>query len=482
MTLSLTSSLDCQPRWATSRTDRKSLGPQVARVAERLGQILMPWQRLVADVGMEINPETGLPAYREIIIEVPRQSGKTTLMLALECHRALLWGSPQRIAYTAQTGWDARKKLIEDQAPLLQSSELAPAVERVLRGVGNEAIIFKGGSRIDVLASSESAGHGRTLDLGVIDEAFADLDFRREQAILPAMATRPSGQLIVVSTAGTDSSVLLRRKVDAGRAAVADGATSGIAYFEWSAPDDADPDDPATWWACMPALGIVHANGSGITEETVRHARMTMTDDEFRRAFLNQWTGADERVIPAAAWAAVCAFNVVPSGNLTFGLDCTHERDGASIVSVDDDRRCELVDHREGVSWVVSRSVELYEKWKVPFVVDVGGPAGVFIAELERAGVKVVSMTGRDVAYACAAVFDAVADRTIKVRTHPALDLAVDGARRRSLGDAWVWARRDSGCDISPLVALTLAAAHRAAPKIVLASPINLGQSSYWRS
>ena len=436
----------------------------------------MPWQRLVVDVGMEINPDSGLPAYREIIIEVPRQSGKTTLMLALECHRALLWGRPQRIAYTAQTGWDARKKLIEDQAPLLKGSELAPAVENVLRGVGNEAIIFKGGSRIDVLASSESAGHGRTLDLGVIDEAFADLDFRREQAILPAMATRADGQLIVVSTAGTDASVLLRRKVDAGRAAVADGATSGIAYFEWSAPDDVDPDDEATWWGCMPALGHT------ISPDTVRHARMTMIEDEFRRAFLNQWTGADERVIPAAAWAAVCAQSVAVSGNVAFGLDCPHERDAAAIVAVDDERRCELIEHREGVSWVISRSVELYEKWKVPFVIDAGGPAGVFIGELERAGVKVVSMSSRDVAYACAAVFDAVADRTIKVRTHPSLDLAVDGARRRSLGDAWVWARRDSGCDISPLVALTLAAAHRAAPKLVLASPINLGQSSYWRS
>lgn len=443
----------------------------------------MPWQRLVADVGLEINPETGRPAFREVIVEVPRQSGKTTLVLAWECHRALLWGSPQRIAYTAQTGWDARKKLIEDQAPILTNNGLAPAIDRVLRGVGNEAVVFRNGSRIDVLASSESAGHGRTLDLGVIDEAFSDSDFRREQAILPAMATRADAQLVVVSTAGTDSSVLLKRKVDAGRAAVADGATTGIAYFEWSAPEDMDPDDPATWWACMPALGHTFPNGMGVTEDTVRHARMTMTDDEFRRAFLNQWTGADERVIPAAVWAAVCSHTVAPEGQLTFALDCDPERTGAAIGVADQDRRCELIDFRDGVTWVLSAAVDLWEKFHAPFCVDAGGPAGVFIEELERAGVKVISMVGRDVGYACAAFYDGVADRQISIRTHPALDAAADAARSRTLGDSWVWARRDSTSNIAPLVAITLAASHRHAPPITLASPMSgLGQASYWKS
>jgi lactam utilization protein B len=98
-------------------------------------------------------------------------------------------------------------------------SPLKVAVEKVLRAAGNEAIVFKNGSRVDVLASTEAAGHGRTVDLGVIDEAFADTDYRREQALLPAMATRPAAQILVVSTAGTEASVFLKHKVDTGRAA-----------------------------------------------------------------------------------------------------------------------------------------------------------------------------------------------------------------------------------------------------------------------
>jgi hypothetical protein len=37
------------------------------------------------------------------------------------------------------------------------------------------------------------------------------------------------------------------------------------------------------------------------------------------------------------------------------------------------------------------------------------------------------------------------------------LNDALAGARRRRLGDAWAWDRRDSTVDISPLVAATLA-------------------------
>jgi hypothetical protein len=39
----------------------------------------------------------------------------------------------------------------------------------------------------------------------------------------------------------------------------------------------------------------------------------------------------------------------------------------------------------------------------------------------------------------------------------PELALAVDGARKRKVGEAWLWHRRDTSVDISPLQALTLA-------------------------
>jgi hypothetical protein len=51
-----------------------------------------------------------------------------------------------------------------------------------------------------------------------------------------------------------------------------------------------------------------------------------------------------------------------------------------------------------------------------------------------------------------------VAERTLRYVPRPALDAAVAGARQRTLGDAWAWSRRAVSVDISPLVAVTLAA------------------------
>jgi hypothetical protein len=50
-----------------------------------------------------------------------------------------------------------------------------------------------------------------------------------------------------------------------------------------------------------------------------------------------------------------------------------------------------------------------------------------------------------------------VKDQKIRIRRHSDLDDAVAGARKRSSGDAWAWARRDQSVDVSPLVAVTLA-------------------------
>ena len=447
--------MSCQPRYATPRTaSRDTLGGQVAKIAEKLGTPLMDWQRQVADVALEISPSTGLPAYREVCIAVPRQSGKTTLCLALELHRALSFGRNQLIAYTAQTGFDARKKLMDDQIPIVQSSSLSPLVDRVYRSNGNESIIFTTGSRIISLPNTPTAAHGKSVSLAIIDEAFADDDERREQALLPAMATKRDGQLYVISTAGTPASVYFKRKVDQGRKAAENKVTSGYAYFEWSAKSEDDPDDPATWWSCMPALG------NTIDEAVVRHARSTMTDGEFRRAMLNQWTQVEDRLIPARLWAAVSSKTAAPSGTLSFAIDASLDRSSACIFAGDAEGNLELVDHRAGVSWVTDRALELYRRHKAPLVVDSYSPAGALIERLEKGGVEVVRYSLRDMVNATGLLYDAILDGNVKVRINPLVDAAVAGAKKKPVGQAWLWARASLETDLTPLFAMTLAYHH----------------------
>jgi phage terminase large subunit-like protein len=289
----------------------------------------MPWQRMVADVALELDPATGLPVYREVVVTVMRQSGKSVLLLVFQLDRCLSWPGLRRVAYTAQSGFDARKKLLRDYVPILQGSRLWPAIRNVRQSQGDEGLTFTDSSEIAVVASNLSAGHGRSWDLGVIDEAFDDEDDRREQAIIPAMATHADAQVLVASTAGTVRSSYLRRKVEAGRLAAELDSGSGVAYFEWSIPEDADIDDPEVWWAHMPALGWT------ITPEAVAHARQSMSDAEFRRAFGNQWVTGSEGWFAPGAWMACAKADGIPDrADVVLGFDGSFSNDSTALVAV----------------------------------------------------------------------------------------------------------------------------------------------------
>ena len=441
------------PRYGTPRTpSRRTRGHEVAAVAKACGFQLMDWQRHVIDVALEVD-EDGHFVYREVVCLLPRQNGKSLMCLLWELHRAIMFRGPQNIAYTAQTGRDAAEKLLHDQVPILESDNpIAQAVRKIHRANGGESVTFDNGSRLFVLASTPEAGHGKVIDLGVIDESFSDIDDRREQALLPAMLPRRDGQILNISTAGTDKSPFLRRKVDAGRASVAAGETSSLCYFEWSAPDDADIDDPAVWRACMPALGQT------INEAAVRHARRTQTEGDFRRAMLNQWTSSDERLIPAAAWDAVCRPDVKPEGTLVFAVDVDPDRTAASVAVADAEGRCELLKHEPGTGWVVPYLIDLSRKNDdADIILDANGPAGTLVDDLEAAPGTIYTYSGSEMSRAAAEFYDGVADRKISVRRHSHLDKALAAAVKRHTGDRWTFARSTAGDDVSPLIALTLA-------------------------
>ncbi len=414
-----------------------------------LGVPLMPWQAQVADVGLELLPD-GRPAYRSVGFFVPRQSGKTSLILSWEVQRALGWaqmlGAPQRIAYSAQSGKDAKEKLLEDQVPILEPRKQLLGIRTFYRAVGSESVVWRNGSRLVLLAGTVASGHGKTLDLGVKDELFADSDFRRDQAMNPAMATRSHAQSLTASTMGTAESLALNAEVAAGRSAAEVDVGTGTAYFEWSAASDDDPGDHSTWWRCMPALGRT------ISLEVVEDAYSRLSLEEFKRAYLNIPTAMGDRVIPVSAWLAVCKPDLEATAEL-FAVDVDPDRSSAAIVAVGAGPVVEVVDFRRGVGWLVGRCEELHDKYRAPFVLDKTGPAGSFLDEMERHKLPIVELDGKKMQYAAAGFYDAVMAGALAVRQNSDLDTAVAGAARRSVGDAWVWGRKTSNANISLLVA-----------------------------
>jgi hypothetical protein len=437
----------------------------------------MPHQQLMADVLGEIDDRTGRLAYSEGGVTVPRQQGKTTFIEAKFTHRCTatgFFGPRQRLVYTAQTRLKAREKLEEDFIPDLEAARAWRGRFRTALANGNEHIRFANGSRFGLEASTEKAGHGGILDEAYLDEAFAHQDFRLEQAFGPAMITRVNKLLMWISTAGwLGGSPYLEAKVEAGRRAAMERRGSGLAYFEWAAPADADPGDESVWWQCMPALGRT------ITVEAIREEYRKALDqgtvNDFRRAYLNQWVPKDApdmwSVIPEAAWAALADASSQPDGPLAFAVavDGREGRRGSIGVAgrrADGLLHAELADYQPGTSWIVPRLAEMHRKHGGTVVVDAAGYEGSLIQPLEAAGVPVTKPAARDVAAAFGQFCDAVTDsKSLRHLGQGPLDAAVASAAVRDVGDAGrTWGRRVAAGDISPLVAITLAVWAAAVP------------------
>jgi phage terminase large subunit-like protein len=424
----------------------------------------MPWQQQVAEVAGELDPDTGRMAYEMVVVTVPRQSGKTTLVRSMAMQRC---ATPDaRVWYTAQTRNDARDAWM-DAVSLVTRSPLKAGVQVRLTN-GSESLTVKStGGTFRVFAPLPDALHGRQGDLVVIDEAWslsAERGREMQQAILPTMATRARPQILVLSTAGTDESEFLKDLVRRGRQAVADGRRSGIAYFEWATPEEISPTDLDGVCAAHPAVGHT------ISRAAIEAAAEVMADKpgEFMRAYANQWTSAVEVVIDPKAWnERRSESRIAPDSTLAFGMDATPDRGYASVVvagrDVDGAPVIEPVAHGEGVAWLTEWVKARHAKWPhALFVADGVGPVASVVDALAVDGIEVRTTSSREYATACTQLYDAVHEtRELHVyqgeeNLTQALDDAALAAGKRGLGESWAWSRKGSA-PISPLIAATLA-------------------------
>jgi phage terminase large subunit-like protein len=455
-----------EPLYYTPRhPTRETIGGDVARILARCQKKLivpMPWQRDFLDVVCEIDPETGLFWYRTVVLILPRQGGKTTLVRAKIAHRGIIQRGAQML-YTAQDRNSARRRLEKTIYEPLRDSPLSKYMAKPRWSPGSEVVRFQGGSELRIESLSKTAGHGDTLDEAHIDEAFAHKDNRIEQNVSPTMITVLGAQKWFTSAAGDAESVLLNGKQEKGRAAVQLGRDSRTCYWEYGAPEGADPDDPLTY-LCHPAVGHT------IRLEDIVDERDTMDATEFERAYLS-WTPKPkdhETPIPMAAWKSnyVNPEYETWRGKPMWCIDVSPDRAWASIGlaarSYDPEARVflEVVDHEEGTAWLVGRLVDLANRFGGRrVVIDANGAAGSLEEDLTKAGFEVIALTANQRMDACGALYDDVVDGKVRYLEDPVLTgaMTVAAKMRASGGEAWIFVRDKSRADITPLYSVTLA-------------------------
>ncbi|WP_406143750.1 terminase [Streptomyces anulatus] len=459
-----------------------SSGQEAVELAAMAGLELFPWQQHVLDVGLR-EREDGSWASFEVCVNVPRQNGKGAIIEARELAGLFLLDE-QLIIHSAHEFKTSKVAFQRIESLILGCPDLRKRVLRVRNNTNETSITLVTGQTLQFLARSGGSGRGFTGDANIMDECMI-LGDDAMGALMPTMSAIPNPQLWYLGSAGIGApSVQLGRLRRRAEAALELGKPDpSLSYFEWSVdphrdecgpscPDHDASDDPRSWAKANPSLTYL------ISHEFVRNERASLgTSGIFERERLGVGDyPSDEadtwQVIGEDAWRSLAAAEAHPEartadgtpipGVVAFAIDMTPERSHAAICVAGPWRggtHVEVPDHRPGTGWVVERAKELHEKWKPRcWVVDEGGPAGSLIQDLKDAlGVEIVSPKAREIAQACGQFYDAVSDQSMSHHDPAPLATALAGAQKRPLGDAWAWARRNVGVDISPLVGVTLA-------------------------
>lgn len=374
-----------------------SEGEEIRRTARLLGRELMPWQQRAVDVATEYRLDAfGQRHYRytRVLITVPRQSGKTTLVGPVQLHRILT--RPHSTAFfTAQTGQDAKKRM-KDLIELVESSPAAPLFRTHL-AAGSEGLSLPGnGSSLTRFSPTLSALHGETPLLVSFDEIWKytlELGTALLGAASPGQITLGArAQIWMISTMGTLDSEFMNEWVKAGRA----GTDPTLCYIEYSMPEGADPYDPATWWLFHPALG------NTITEESLQK-ETGLPKSEWMRAYMNRLTATERTVIDLDIWDDLAMSETPgdpnhvlapPRSSVALALEVAPDNAAAAVLAgwrdPDTGRPCVRVVHQApGTAWLVDYFTRLVDEWRpAAIAADGAGPVSRFVPEVNAALVE----------------------------------------------------------------------------------------------
>lgn len=466
------------PLYATTAAD------DAIDLAAVAGLFLDPWQEYVLRGSLGEKRNGKWSAFRCGLV-VPRQNGKNALLEARELAGLFLFGE-KRIIHTAHETKTAR----ESMQSLMNRMKTCPDLMEQVLGfegdldkefsgmkVGNDpSITLKSGAKISYAARSKGSGRGFTGDLIVMDEAYA-LKLDELAAMLPTMAAKSmdgNPQIWFTSSAGMPESDLL----EAMRQEGIKKSSDRLAYFEWSAEDDAAVTDVDSWYQANPGLGI------RISEQFVKDELEAMvadggTDEQFKRERLGIWAKlGGESVFSAGVWSALAdpldldeSDNPIPgtgsqpTEQIVFGVEIAGNRESASIALLsfraDDLIHAEIVENRVGTSWLGTRLAELQKLYNpIATVAIAGGHVDSLVPSWKRDGARVKLIKFADYVKACGVIYDWITQGKLRHLDDDLLNAPIDGVRQKFTRDnaSWYWSRASSDVDITPLVALTVAA------------------------
>jgi len=425
----------------------------------RVGITFDPWQD-GAGTAILGKRKDRLYAAEAVVMSIPRQVGKTFLIGAIIF--ALCLAEPGTLALWTAHRYPTANETFQSMKAMVEQPKLRPHIVSATNPGGNGVIKFRNGSRI--LFGARERGFGRGFQrVGVI--VFDEGQILSQSALddmIPATNTHPNPLVFFIGTPPkpTDpSDVFLNMRHEA-----LSGESGDYLYVEFSADEDADPNDREQW---------AKANPSFPTRTPARamlRMRRLLGPESFMREGLGIWDRAGGLgVFTAGAWSR-CFIGFGPDGATP--LEPTGELMALGIAADPDqvwlslgaaggnDGRVHLGSvlrsrFDTGRGPFIDEVVRLQSKFGVPVVIDKKGPAEALIPDLEDAGVGLTLVGLDDAIQAAADIRKAVESEAVTHGDYDDLNAAVDAAGWRKVGDRRTFARRNGAIDA--LEAVTLA-------------------------
>lgn len=410
-------------------------------------QVVRDWLRTGKD---------GTWLHGRALLLVPRQNGKSVLAVVRALAGLFLLGESILLsAHRAKTAGLLFRQVLDC---IESSPDLKARTSRVVLSHGLEQITTKNGGRLYVgsrVSALTSSARGDSLDCLIADEALV-LGEEWLASALPAMSARPNPQLLLLSSAGDASSLVLAQWRAAGYA-----QTDGMVMHEWAAPEDLPHDTPATWKAANPAYP------ARISTAAIRTEMATLSAHAFARERLGRWTTATvEPAIPGVVYGRCVTADL---GQPAAGVGCmavdvsVDPTDGTRHAALavawphEGQTAVVLVASGPGTDWLAVKAAETAARLKLSEVYFCPGSAADVAAALAHQNLTVHRVPFPELKGAAANLVEQLSLGRVRVQESAALGVAVRTVPRRGSGDgSWSFGRPATGGQ-APLVAVSLA-------------------------
>jgi phage terminase large subunit-like protein len=459
-----------EPRLHTPWLKGESRGHEIAELAERIGQPLLPWQRLLLD-DMSVVDENNMFIKKSSLVLLARQSGKSHMMRMRMLAGLFCFGEENILMMSSQRKMAIRSleimvMIVERNDFLLKQVKGGKIDTAWRRTTGNEGLHLENGNRIEVIAANSDSARGLTADVLWIDE-LREVGEAAMDASKSTTLTRPNSQRFYTSNAGSaESEVLIHMRE---RSMMKPPRSLG--FYEYSAPENCDIWDRKAWAMANPSLGILISEEA--VEETIATSTVVAARTETLCQFVN--TGLTSPWTPGS-WEDLADkdMQMNPGMTVMFAFDVDpHTRRSASLVAgalLPDGRiALQLLQTWESLIAVdeLQIAVDIKKKadeWHPRLVLHDSYTTAAIAERLKNSGVAVEPVVGAQFYTACSTFKDAIDNKRVVHAGQEVLDQQMLNVASSSKDTGWRIVRKKSAGSVAAPIGMAMVALHLSKP------------------